>query len=145
MKQSGHRPWRTLSTTTLLTIIPQVCVSAETRRDVVAIYSDVCQHAQSGDLLGDRVFLFKSQDRSYVVLQTAEGVFTPPNLGEATINGDRIRFELKPPSEPAIIFVGKITPEAITSSFRNGRTDRLGRQTFHLARQPAEEKPFPKC
>jgi hypothetical protein len=36
MKQSGHRPWRTLSTTTLLTIIPQVCVSAEARRDVAA-------------------------------------------------------------------------------------------------------------
>ena len=145
-KKPGHRSWQiTLSTALLLIIIAPVSVSADSRRDVVAIYSDVCYHAESGDLLGDRVFLFKSQDRSYVVLQTAEGVFTPPNLGEAIINGDRIRFELQQSSEPSISFVGKITPEAITGSFRNGRTDRLGHQTFHLARQPAEEKPFPKC
>jgi hypothetical protein len=95
--------------------------------------------------LGDRIFLFKSQDRFYVVLQTAEGVFTQPDIGEAIIDGDRIRFELRPSSEPAIIFVGNITPDAITGSFRNDRTDRQGRQTFHLARQPNEEKPFPEC
>jgi hypothetical protein len=56
-------------------------VAAQERRDVMAIYSDVCRHADSGDLLGDRIFLFKSQDRLYVMLQAAEGVFTQPNLG----------------------------------------------------------------
>lgn len=113
--------------------------------EMVFIYSDICQHGETGDLLGDRVIIIRSEEQDYVVLQTAEGVAMPPSLGEANIDGGKFKFFVTSYSEPPITFVGEISPTNITGTFSNGRTDRLGHQKFNLTRQPNKMVVPPRC
>ena len=115
-------------------------VAAEAPQKTVNVYSSVCFHPTSGDITGERIFLFQVGNGFQVLFQEAIGEMQPPILEKAVVTGDQIRIELHRPSEAARIFIGSITPETITGSYLNSN----GRQ-ITLTRQHEEENGFPNC
>jgi hypothetical protein len=134
------RWFRRLAAAAALGCAAPLSVAAEAPRKTVAVYSNVCFHAQSGDILGERVFLFRVRDGFQVLFQEAIGEMQLPILEKALVSGDQIRVELHRRSEGPSIFVGSITPETITGSYLNGDGRRIT-----LTRQHEEENGFPNC
>lgn len=111
------------------------------------LYSDVCHHRESGDILGTRIGLLKLPEASYVYLQSAEGVFMPPQLiklGPDDLKGGRLAFSAQilakgPPSS----FHGRITDAALTGTFDN--TLPSDERHLNLRRIASGKKGLPDC
>lgn len=108
-----------------------------------AVYSDVCLHRETGDLLGTRIALMRFADATYVFVQIAEGQLEEPLVSE--MSGDpartgRLEFKLADGGTP-ISFRGKISDGAVIGRFE---PTALGR-VFHLRRVRMPETHFPEC
>ena len=121
---------------------------AEKPTEFLAVYSNMCIHPESGDLLGERMIVFRSghpfeKEQVWVIYQSGEGVLSEPTFERATIDGNDIRVELHfpPPHNRVQIFVGKITPAAISGRY----TDRNDYQPIILLRDNHSENRFPMC
>lgn len=111
--------------------------------EFVVIYSDICFHEEAGDLLGDRFFIIYSEGGALALHQFAEGVHGPPQVGQARIEGSAIRVDFHDPAGSS--FTGRLTDSELVGRFSPARTDRQGRQVFHLARQRNERARVPSC
>jgi hypothetical protein len=109
----------------------------------VALYSDVCVNV-AGDLLGSRIFLFKSHMQTSVVLEAAEGMSDWPDSVEAKIDGDRISFSAELPDGAIVAFDGTVDVEKMTGRYRDGRKNHAGADVFELRRMSASSK-YPPC
>jgi hypothetical protein len=116
--------------------------------DSVAVYSDICFHEESGDLLGDRFVLLRFPESAYVVVHEAIGEVQPAQFAKAIIskNNFDITFTLSTRGESPAIFNGKVTEKALTGAFQNGRkNNRTGSSTFSLPRIVGHQKGYPDC
>lgn len=77
--------------------------------ELISIYSDICVHAEEGDLIGDRVLVIFGEGDTYVVWQTAEGALGPPPVGSAILDGSAMRFTFDQAAGEAISFEGHLT------------------------------------
>ncbi len=109
----------------------------------VALYSDVCVNT-SGDLLGGRIFLFKSHMMTAVVLEAAEGMSDWPDSVEAKIDGSEISFSAELPDGAIVAFEGTIDTETLTGRYRDGRKNHAGEEVFQMKRMSASSK-YPPC
>ena len=109
----------------------------------VALYSDVCINT-AGDLLGSRIFLFKSHMQTSVVLEAAEGLSDWPDSVEARVDGSKISFSAELPDGAIVAFEGTIDAEKMTGRYRDGRKNHAGEEVFQLRRMSASSK-YPPC
>jgi hypothetical protein len=58
------------------------------------VYENVCLHAESGDLLGERFTILPLGEATYVVYQAADGRVTPASVGQAKLNANSIEFSV---------------------------------------------------
>lgn len=113
----------------------------------VAVYSDICVHPESGDLLGDRVVVMRFVDGDYVLFQTAEGVIAAPQVAKATVDlrGGDIRFSVLEAEKVIANFKGKMTSSTLTGSFDNGWKNRFGEKMLKLPKINDQLRTFPAC
>jgi hypothetical protein len=74
-------------------------VSAATAPMVVRLYSDMCVHPESGDLLGTRIMLLDLNDGPYLIFQEAEGAMGMPEivrLERGALEGKALNFAVGP-------------------------------------------------
>jgi hypothetical protein len=125
------------------------CAAApQSEIDSVAVYSDICFHEESGDLLGDRFVLLRFPEAAYVVVHEAIGEVQPAQLAKAIIskNNSDITFTLFTSEGPPAVFKGKVTEKVLTGIFENGRkNNRTGSSMFSLPRIVGRQKGYPDC
>ncbi len=113
----------------------------------IRLYSDVCYHVETGDVLGTRIAILNLEDGPYVLYQEAQG-----DLGQAQI----VRIDRKDIANSKIIFSiqddgksetfrGSITAGGITGRFDDNRTGVFGNAVFKLNRVTLPHKGFPDC
>ena len=120
---------------------------APAERSSLAVYSDICVHSESDDLLGTRVVVMRFVDGDYVLFQMAEGVMTKPELGKAVIdsgNGD-ILFSVPQSEKLVATFKGQMTGQFLTGTFDNHWVGGAGEKNFKLPRITGEQRSFPVC
>ena len=121
---------------------------AERPKEFLAVYSNMCVHPKSGDLLGERMIVFRSghpfeKEQVWVLYQSGEGVLSEPIFERAAIDGDDLRVMLHFPAPSNVVrtFVGKITPAAISGSY----AERSRPNPVILLRTTYPENRFPEC
>ena len=111
------------------------------------LYSDVCYHRESGDILGTRIGVLKLPEDIYLYLQFAEGEFSPPQLIKLGPNGlkaGQLAFSAQIGAKgPASSFRGHITDTALTGAFDNTLPPEERR--LSLRRISPDKKGFPDC
>lgn len=111
------------------------------------LYSDVCYHRESGDILGIRIGLLKLPEVSYLYLQSAEGEFTPPQLIKLEpddLKGGRLTFSAQILAKgPLSSFHGRITDAALTGTFDS--TLPSDERHLNLRRIAPGKRGFPDC
>jgi hypothetical protein len=133
----------------ILGTVPPAPAQAQLPGAVLSVYSNLCVHPKTGDLDGVRIIVFRSARRDqsdipdgvYVIYQGTGASFAPPQYAPATIEGNRIRFEVGRDNSFARTFVGRITPDTIEGRYADG----LGSPDIRLKRDPAPENRFPDC
>ncbi len=108
---------------------------------MVVIYSNACVHPESGDLLGERLFIFREEGDVLFLFQEAGGVWTDTHSGKAEIESSKLSFsfdELWQGKQTTQTFHGTITPQEVTGGFDNGRADSMGRTNYRLPRKANE-------
>jgi hypothetical protein len=120
-------------------------VSAATAPMVVRLYSDMCVHPESGDLLGTRIMLLDLNDGPYLIFQEAEGAMGTPEivrLERGALEGKALNFAVGPKHSR---FHGTLTDREITGRFQDGRLGTAGKAGLRLKRVAKIEKGFPDC
>lgn len=110
------------------------------------LYSDVCYHRDSGDILGTRMGILRLPEASYLYLQFAEGDFTPPQLVKLDRQGDRLSFSAQILAKgPMSVFHGRITGAMPTGAFDDHAQAPSGKTRFDLRMTSAGKKGFSNC
>ena len=101
--------------------------------ELVTIYSNLCMHSESGDVLGERLILIWEDGTPQTVLfQTIAGWPRQSELVSAEFDGDVLTFALSGADKAT--FEGKITPKEVIGSFSDGRQSSFGGKVFHWVR-----------
>ena len=111
------------------------------------LYSDMCIHPESGDLLGTRIAVFDLGDASYVTFQEAEGVMGKPEtvrLAPDDLRGSALSFVLESGGKRER-FQGAITEGSIAGKFDDGRAGPTLNPVFQLKRVSKIVKGFAVC
>ena len=139
----------------LLTCVISVAVfalptlaGAEKPKEFLAVYSNMCVHPESGDLLGERMIVFRSghpfeKEKVWVLYQRGVGVLSEPLFEVAEIDGDSFRIDIHFPSADRYFrkLVGRITPDTIEGRY----TDPYRSRHLELKRTFQTENRFPIC
>ena len=135
---------RGLSALLLLMLMPASGAFAMDRLpESFVVYSNVCVHRETGDLLGTRIALLRFSDGAYVLVQSAEGELEAPDtikLAEDPWKTSRLRFAMTGSQK---IFHGTLSPGALSGNFDEAGLNSLGRPVKALPR--SAEKFFPEC
>jgi hypothetical protein len=143
-------PRQIIGPTVALFLIGQIplAVAASGKNSEILVYSDVCIHADTGDLLGTRIVLLRFPEGDYVYFQLAEGVMLIPELTKAETREDgmRIRFRAPGPKNKLVTFDGQITDKKLTGTFeQEGWKNISGDAMFNLPRVDIGYVGFPLC
>ncbi len=118
------------------------------KKSEILVYSDVCIHDESGDLLGTRIVVLRFPEGDYVHFQLAEGVLLTPEVAKADISedGTRIRFHVSGPRDKSVAFDGRMTAKSLIGNFEQGGWEGLsGDAIFNLPRVDIGQVGFPEC
>ena len=118
--------------------------SAQAQVPSMTVYSDICMHEETGDLLGTRVALLKLPDATYVFFQLAEGELSPPVIGKLLQRGETIAFEVDLYGK-TLKFIGTLTNTAITARLSNNGLSPSGSEVFRLPRIRDTTASIPRC
>lgn len=113
----------------------------------VAIYSNVCWHAEAGDLLGDRIGVLRLSDSPYVFVQSASGEWETPFLAKASaddLKRGKLNFVITD-GPKSIHFHGTISEKSVTGQFDGWRDDKGKPLVVRLVRSMASKKRVPNC
>jgi hypothetical protein len=122
------------------------CAMAESNEDFV-LYSDICAHSETGDLLGTRIGLINLFDSTYVFFQVAEGRLESPQVSKLSTGGlgkGKLSFPVSIAGK-AKMFQGTVTNAAIIGNFDDQSFGPTGNSVFHLKRTSALDKTLPRC
>ena len=141
-----HMLW-SLAVAAVSLAAPVASTAQDVRRTVAIVYSDVCTHADTGDLLGDRVVVLRFFEGDYVFFQTAQGAIQEPLLGTATIDykNNDIVFKVSASDKSVATFKGKMDGKVLTGKFDNHWTNRSGGELLRLSRIDAGQRDVPEC
>jgi len=130
----------------LLAAVRNVPAAADAASNFI-LYSDICVHAETGDLLGTRIGLIKLSDATYAFFQVAEGVTESPQINKLSsgdIKDGKIAFPVLIAGKSKI-FQGTITNTAITGNFSDHSFGPSGKTVFHLNKVAMPERPSQQC
>jgi hypothetical protein len=105
------------------------CAQTKPTNKLTGIYSDMSYSDDSGDVLGDEIFLVFSNRGYYAVFQGSEGEPYVPVVVPVKVEGNSISFTLPASTDPRGKFQGKITNGELTGTFSGNA------QTVHLKRK----------
>ena len=113
----------------------------------IAVYSDICYHSESGDVLGNRVVVMRFKEADYVLFQMAGGEVGDPQFGKATIDpkSNEIIFNIPISEKATATFKGRMNGQFLTGTFDNGWQNRSGEKAFRLPRIVGRQRSFPEC
>lgn len=135
----------------------------------IRIYSSICVHPESADLLGIRIVILRFPAQDYVLFQMAEGELEQPQLYTAYFDpqSSGIEFQVRFGSSTHVnrineesansggvqiaTYRGAVTDETLTGQFDYGSLDQpIGRALPQLTDRPlmrvdALEAEFPVC
>jgi hypothetical protein len=113
----------------------------------IRLYSDICLHPESGDLLGTRIIVLKLRDGNYVYFQPSEGEPGLPASAKAVINVTDIEFHVAEPDRPTVDFKGKLTDEFLNGriEYDNGAGRKWLSEPMQLPRIGNLQNGFPNC
>jgi|SoiMethySBSTD1v2_1073268.scaffolds.fasta_scaffold43962_1 hypothetical protein len=130
-----------------LSLTMRSVLGASSSEGNVTVYSDICIHSDSGDLLGARILVMRFREGDYVLFQMAEGVIEAPQIGKANIDsktGD-IVFRIPESDKLVVTFRGKINDQALTGAFDNHWVSGSGEKIFRLPKLIGRQQSFPTC
>ena len=104
---------------------------------ITGMYTDMRYQEQTGDILGVEVFLVFSRSGYQIVFQDAEGSPSIPIVVSATVEKNRIEFDLPERGGYSGKFSGTIGPRGIVGRFLSGQENSFGKKTFELRRKPS--------
>jgi len=112
----------------------------------IFVYSTMCLHEETGDLLGERVTVARYPEGDFVWFQDPEGGRDPGQVVNADIEkrGTRIEFTLALPNGPGQ-FTGRITADGLAGSFDRGFYNDKGRGDFKWPRVGSSQNGFAPC
>jgi hypothetical protein len=121
--------------------------AADSESGGIRLYSDICFHEESGDVLGVRIGILNLEEGPYVLYQEAQG-----GLGQAQIikidprdiANSKITFSIQD-GGVSNKFRGSITANRITGRFDSYRAGARGNVVFKLDRVMLPQKGFPDC
>jgi hypothetical protein len=133
--------------TALLLILLPVggAVAVEWAPENLAVYSNVCVHRQTGDLLGTRIALLRFADATYVYVQIAEGELETPQvikLSDDPWKTSHLQFVMMGDGAPRV-FRGALSSNALSGNFEEAGLNTIGHPVTRLPR--STEKYFPEC
>jgi hypothetical protein len=140
--------WRLLLVTSLvLFLFSAIRTVADVKpKYFIRLYSDICFHAESGDLLGTRIIVLRLRDGDYVYFQSAED---SPSSAKAIIadNATDIEFHIIEPDRPAIDFKGKLTDQLLSGrmEYDDGKGNKWLGDPMRLPRLDNVQKGFLTC
>lgn len=105
------------------------CAQTKPATKLTGIYSDMSYNDDSGDVLGDEVFIVFSNRGYYAVFQGSEGEPYVPVVVPVKVEGNTISFTLPASVDPRGQFHGKIAGGELTGTFSGNA------QTIHLKRK----------
>ncbi len=115
----------------------------------IRLYSDICLHSESGDLLGTRIVVLRLRDGDYVYFQPSEGWPRSPVGAKAAIadNATDIEFHVAEPGQPAIDFKGKLTDQFLSGriEYDDGAGKKWLGDPMRLPRIDNPKNGFPNC
>lgn len=110
---------------------------ADLPRGIFTLYSDLCLHRQSGDVLGTRIGFLNIRGGTYIFYQASAGELEAPQImplpdGQLA-KSQFLRFSAKTFSGTDQ-FSGVVTPQAIDGNFQGAKTDDFGKggRDMHL-------------
>ena len=133
----------------LLILSSASCMARDEPKYFIRLYSDICFHSESGDLLGTRIIVLRFRDGDYVYFQPAEGMPISPAATKASIadNATDFEFHIVEPNSPSVDFKGKLTDQFLTG--RIEYDDRAGKKwlgdPMQLPRIDNPQDGFPNC
>jgi len=131
------------SSFTLLGISTHCDAHEKTAMTAIKIYSNICFHEETGDLMGERILVLHL-DKDFVVYQSVIGDrFSKPDFVTAHLMGESISFSIPSPSENSGTFNGKIKEDQIVGFFSGGQLDVFGKSSYMLGRTSLDK--LPKC
>ena len=95
---------------------------------VTGIFSSMYQNPETEDIVGMEIFILKTRNQYYAILQMAEGEPYKPVIVEVKITGNNIEFKTPGPPEdyiPQDVFKGKISQTGIS-----GKWEKAGYESF---------------
>jgi hypothetical protein len=138
-----HSCWFLINAVLALALAPPCFARAATDEKspdagtMVVIYSNACVHPESGDLLGERLFVFREEGSVFFLYQEAGGVWDDPFSGKAEIESGKIRFSFALHGKPET-FRGTITSQEVVGRFDSGAPDPMERKIYRLPRKKNE-------
>lgn len=106
--------------------------AGELKQRITGIYSDLTYHEESGDVLGDEVFVVFSNQGYFVVFQGSEGAPYRPVVVPAQVDGASISFVLPPQVDPRGAFSGQLVNDELVGTFKNnGQSIRLKKRASY--------------
>jgi hypothetical protein len=97
----------------------------------LAVYSDVCTKAGSGEMQGERIILATAKKTVVMFQEMSGGNVSQPLWAEAGLDGSKITFELHDARGGTNSFAGTLSAQEIVGSFsRSGNV-------LHLPHRPS--------
>jgi hypothetical protein len=86
----------------------------------VRVYSSVCVHPESGDLLGARLVLLRFAEHDYAVFQLAQGQMGPTDTSIAEVSDKlKITFDATGADDKPVTFRGTLADATLSGKFDN--------------------------
>lgn len=94
----------------------------------IVVFSSLCVHPESGDIIGDRVILMEFPEGSYVLYQSGNGVVESYSGNAIVISENFLKFSVIIDDED-YIFTGKMRKNSLSGNFIKKKDENYSRDT----------------
>ena len=84
---------------------------------ITGIYSDMKYNKESGDVVGNEIFIVFSRNGYFAILQSSEGEPSRPVVVPVSVNGVNVRFSVPPDMDSRGDFQGLICNKHLAGKF----------------------------
>jgi hypothetical protein len=134
MKARALRAVMTIAATVILTVVQLHAAGQKVR--ITGIYSDLYFNQESGDLLGNEIFIVYASGGYVAFVQESLGEPRMPSVVPVLVDGDTVSFAVPDPSGGKDEYKGRISAAGFDGTLRHQQArGELAEQTIHLRRK----------